>query len=599
VHRRIKKLDESIAGRIAAGEVVERPSSIVKELLENALDAGADRIEIELEEGGTLSIGITDNGEGIDSGDIALAFERHATSKIEDFDDLYRIHSFGFRGEALSSIASISRIDMISRREESLHGTRVIVEGGRISEIKEAGSPRGTRIRVTDIFYTTPVRKKFLKKATTEQAHCLEYITRLALCTYECGITVRTKKKTILTIPPARDMRERTSFVLGRTFADSARPIGAERGDYAIGGLISRPDVSKSNTREMLYYINGRYVKDGFLNHAVMTAYRGILEPRRYPSVVIYLTMPPGDVDVNVHPTKMEVRFKHPRELYSLVVDSVMESLADTGPIGGKEPVTPRTRTGGEGIYYGQRITEAIRRYTLSQGGKGAGETGRRPLSAGGTGSGAGDTRPLFETETGIDEQISFTSLHYLGQFTNTYLFFTAPERVIVIDQHAAHERVLYERLRQRTAHGHSERQKLLLPEIIELQPAHFDLLAANMDILADTGLDVEPYGDNTIIVKSVTPLLAHIDLKVLVSDLIDEFVQTGKRGDIDHIREKVIAVMACRGAVKARERLTEEEVASLCRDLDSVPFAATCPHGRPLFVSLGTGDMERMFKRR
>ena len=598
MHRRIKKLDESIAGRIAAGEVVERPSSIVKELLENALDAGADRIEIELEEGGTRSIDITDNGEGIDGDDIALAFERHATSKIDDFDDLYRVQSFGFRGEALPSIASISRIDMISRREESLHGTRVIVEGGRISDIREAGSPRGTRIRVTDIFYTTPVRKKFLKKATTEQAHCLEYITRLALSTYACGITVRTKKKTILTIPPAKDMRERTSFVLGKDFADSAHTIGSDRGDYAIRGLISRPDVSKSNTREMLYYINGRYVKDGFLNHAVMTAYRGVLEPRRYPSVVIYLTMPPGDVDINVHPTKMEVRFRHPRELYSLVVDSIMASLADTGPIGGKEPVTPLTRTSGEGIYYGKRITEAIRRYTLSQGGKGVGEAVRRPLQAGGAWV-AGDTRPLFETDTVSDEQISFTALHYLGQFTNTYLFFTAQDRVIVIDQHAAHERVLYERLRRRTADGHSERQTLLLPEIIELQPAHFDLLAANMDILADTGLDIEPYGDNTIIVKSVTPLLSHIDLKVLISDLIDEFVQTGHRGDIDHIREKVIAVMACRGAVKARDRLTEEEVASLCRDLDSVPFAATCPHGRPLFVSLGTGDMERMFKRR
>jgi len=584
VIKRIKILDEAIASRIAAGEVVERPSSIVKELVENALDAGADHIEIELEEGGKKSIKITDNGEGIDGDDIAIAFERHATSKIDAYDDLFSVYSFGFRGEALSSIASISRIEMLSKREDALHGTRVLVEGGEIKEIVEAGSPRGTSIRVEDIFYTTPVRRKFLKKDSTEQAHCLDYITRLALCNYQCRITVSANNRSILNIPQAKNISERISLVLGREFIGNALPIDNKRGDHAVKGFISKPHFTKSNTKGMFYYINGRYVRDSFLNHAVMTTYRGMIEARRYPSVVLYLDIPTHDVDVNVHPTKMEVRFKNPREIYSLLVDSMMESLADTGPIAGKDYVIPPPVSRGGREYYTGRIEGAIKRYTLSMDKK-------RPVIS--------DTLPLFEREDKREERVLFSSFHYLGQITHTYLIFSTPDSMVIIDQHAAHERVRYERLKNLSPTSHEQNQKLLIPEIVELQPANFVLLMDNMSLLQDAGLEVEPYGENTIIIKSVPAFLSGIDLKAFISDATEEFSQTGKTENLEAIKEKIYALMACKGAVKARHKLSEEEVKKLCQDLDSVPFAATCPHGRPLFATFDIGDFERMFKRR
>ncbi|NQU03021.1 MAG: DNA mismatch repair endonuclease MutL [Syntrophaceae bacterium] len=582
--RRIKMLDERISSRIAAGEVVERPSSIVKELIENSLDAGADHIEIELEEGGKKSIKISDNGEGIDRDEIALAFERHATSKIYEFDDIFSICSFGFRGEALPSIASISKVEMLSKRKDALYGTRAIVEGGEIKEIAEAGCPSGTSIHVRDIFYTTPVRRQFLKKESTEQAHCLDYITRLALCNTNCGIKVAANKKTVLNIPRAKDMSERISFVFGREFIKNTLLVDGKRGDASVRGLISKPGFTKSNTKGMLYYINGRFVRDGFLNHAIMTAYRGMIEARRYPSVVLYVDMPTRDVDVNVHPTKMEVRFKTPRDIYSLLVDSMVESLADTGPIAEKDYFKVPSAAGRETNLYKGRVEEAIKRYTISR------DTKRGVV---------GDTLPIFEKDNKREERVSFSSLRYLEQIDNTYLVFSAPDRMVIMDQHAGHERVLYERLKKMSSGGHEQCQRLLIPEILDLQPGNYVLFLEKIAVLTDAGFEVEPYGENTIIIKSIPAMLAAVDLRALITDLIEEFSQTGKTGNTGEAKEKIYALMACKGAVKARQRLTNQEVERLCRDLDSAPFAATCPHGRPLFVTLDISDMERMFKRR
>ncbi|MBN2569489.1 MAG: DNA mismatch repair endonuclease MutL [Deltaproteobacteria bacterium] len=582
--KRIKILDKGTASRIEAGEVVERPSSIVKELIENALDAGADYIEIELEEGGKKSIKVVDNGEGIVGDDIALAFDRHATSKINEFEDLFSVRSFGFRGEALPSIASISKVEMLSKRRDALHGLRVLVEGGEIREIIEAGSPSGTSIHVKDIFYTTPVRRKFLKKDSTEQAHCLDCITRLALCNYKCRIKVLANNRMILNIPQAKDMRERISFTLGKDFAGNALSVDDSREGYSIKGLISRPHVTKFNTREMLYYINGRYVRDSFLNHAVMTAYRGVIEARKYPSVVLYVNVPTEDVDVNVHPTKREVRFKNPREVYSLLVDSMTDALAEAGPVAGKDYFIAPHVSGENKKYYTGRIDSAIKRYTVSR------DRNRETI---------GDTLELFERDDKIGERVSFSSLRYLGQVNNTYLIFSKHEGMVLIDQHAAHERVLYERLKRLPPHSHSQRQKLLLPEIIELQPGNYSVLIENIPVLKNTGIEIETYGENTIIIKSIPVVLSDVDLGALIADLAEEFSQTGRTGNVEAIKEKIYALMACKGAIKARNRVTEEEVRKLCEDLDSIPFAATCPHGRPLFVAFDRGEMERMFKRR
>lgn len=584
MNRKIKILDEAISSRIAAGEVVERPSSVVKELIENSLDAGADYIEIELEEGGKKSIKISDNGDGIDSDEISLAFERHATSKIYEFDDIFGVYTFGFRGEALPSIASISKIEMLTKRKDALYGVRAIVEGGNIKEIAAAGCPSGTSIYVKDIFYTAPVRREFLKKEATEQANCLECITRLALCNFNCRIKVVSNNKTVLNIHRAKDMSERISFVYGKEFIKNTLLVEGKRQGAFVKGVISRPGFTKSNTKGMLYYINGRFVKDGFLNHAVMTAYRGLIEARRYPSVVLYIDMPTCDVDVNVHPAKMEVRFKNPSDIYSLLIDSMVATLADTGPIAGKDHFTILSATARETNFYKGRVEDAVKRYRISR------DINRGVVS---------DTVPIFARDNKEEDRVSFSSLHYLEQLDSTYLVFAAPDSIVIIDQHAAHERVIFERLKKMSSSGREQYQKLLIPEIIDLQPGDYILLLENIAVIRDAGFEVEPYGENTIIIKSLPTILANVDLRELITDLIEEFSQTGKRGNIAETTEKIYALMACKGAVKAKNRLTNQEIVQLCEDLDAAPFAATCPHGRPLFVTLDISDMEKMFKRR
>jgi DNA mismatch repair protein MutL len=379
-------------------------------------------------------------------------------------------------------------------------------------------------------------------------------------------------------------MWERISFVFGKEFAKNTLPVEGERNGAFVKGVISKPDFTKSNTKGLFYYINGRFVKDGFLNHAVMTAYRGLIEARRYPSVVIYVNMPTRDVDINVHPAKMEVRFKNSREIYNLLVDSVVETLADTGPVTGKDCFTEPSPAGRETNFYKGRVEEAIKKYSIS-----------RDIRSGGI----RDTIPLFTEDTKPSDRVLFSSLRYLEQIDNTYLIFGAPGSIVIIDQHAAHERVIFERLKKMSFSDHEQYQTLLIPEIIDLQPGDYMLLLENIEVIKDAGFEVEPYGENTVIIKSLPVLMAAANLRQLITDLIEEFSQMGKRADISETREKIYTLMACKGAVKAKHRLTEQEIAKLCKDLDSIPFAATCPHGRPLFVTLDTGYMEKIFKRR
>ncbi len=588
---RIAVMPEELSSRIAAGEVIERPASIVKELLENSLDAGATDITVELEDGGKTLIKIVDNGEGIHKDDVPLAFERHATSKIYRFEDITELDSFGFRGEAIASIASVSKVEMLTRKEDSLSGTRVLVEGGVIRDVVDAGCPVGTSVIVRDIFYSTPVRMKFLKKDATEQSYCIEAITRIALSNPGTRIRVVARGKTVLDVPRTETLYDRVSLVLGKNFRQNSIRIEGKRGPACLEGFISTPDLTRSNAKGIFHYVNRRFVKDGLLNHALMSSYRWLIEPRKYPSAVLFFDLPPQEVDANVHPAKMEVRFRNSRDVYDLVVDSVAGTLAMQG-------ISREKRSGSEELAdsYRKRTEEALKQYTISA-------TPKRYLfdtTGHASKSGMPSTDPgiLARDYVTPGEGLSFSSLTYLGQTTGTYLIFSDNDGIVLMDQHAAHERVLFEKLRKRSS-KEGESQKLLIQEIISLSPGHFSLLMDNMELLTDVGIEIEPYGENTIRLKSIPSTLTQVNIELLIQDVIEEFIATGKTRTIDDMREKIYTLFACKGAIKAHQILSYEEVASLCEELDSIPFATHCPHGRPLYIRLDTAALEKMFKRR
>jgi DNA mismatch repair protein MutL len=591
--RRITVLPEEVASKIAAGEVIERPSSIVKELLENALDAGATDITIELRAGGKETIRIADNGAGIDPGDVPLAFERHATSKILTVDDLYDVHSFGFRGEALPSIAAVSRVEMATRRRGNVAGTRIVVENGRILANEAVGCPEGTSIAVSRIFDSLPVRKKFLRQDSTEQGHCLDIIVRVLLPHGAVRAKVLTGSKTLLEIPRTDNLHDRIVLLLGSDLRNHLFTVEGYRPEMRLSGYVSRPDFTRSSTRSMFFYVNGRYVRDPLLSQSVMNAYRNLLEARKYPACSLFIELPPESIDVNVHPAKLEVRFRRPQDVRDLLTGGLAAALSGVRPASQAAPAFPpsgRAATPGRsGVY------EALRRYSLS-----AGIAARQPMTPS-TGpledvpDFGGGQDGLLSAAAGERKRVAFSSLDYLGQIEGTYLVFSAPGILILLDQHAAHERILYERLRG-SADGSLEVQSLLIPEVLEMNPRDFNLLIASGDLLRQAGVEVEAFGENTAVVKSVPALIGQADVKALVREILDGITDSGIAQD--EMRDRILIRMACRGAIKAHQALTTDEVKRLCRDLDSSPFASNCPHGRPVFIELPALGIERLFKR-
>ncbi len=603
---KIAILPEDLTRKIAAGEVVERPASIVKELLENALDAGATDISIELERGGCGSIRIIDNGEGIDIEDVPLAFERYATSKIYEFDDIYKVASYGFRGEALPCIASVSSVEMITRKRSHLSGMKIIVEAGQIKMISEAGCPVGTSIYVSRIFDSVPVRRKFLKSDKTEQGHCIDVITKMALAHPGVKVRVTANGKDVLNIAATRDESERLSIVLGMDFMNTMLPVKHTKGELSCRGFISRPEQTWSSAKHLYFYVNNRYVRDYLLNHAVITAYRRLIEAKKYPSVVLFVDLSPDDVDVNVHPTKMEVRFRNPRNIYDLTVEALVSALArispdaETSETSDHQGESARKHPAG----YKMRVDEALKRYTLSSG-------DRKLFFSHGEvypGKHQPEEKDSSEGEKLLREQpdasggsIVFTELEYLGQFAGTYLVFTSAEGLTIVDQHAAHERILFEKLKMRSCQKCDKMasQRLLLPEVVSLSPRDYTFLMDCIDILEDTGMEVEPFGGNAVVVKSVPVMFTHVNAAEMIAELIDAFSDEDRRLKIQERKDMIFQFLACRGAVKANQKLSPSEVTALCHDLDNTPFSSTCPHGRPVYVSFEVNDMEKMFKRR
>ena len=674
----IRVLPSNLVNQIAAGEVIERPASAVKELVENALDAGATRIEVTLKAGGKTLIAVEDNGKGMDAEDLALAVERHATSKPPS-DDLFNVQFLGFRGEALPSIASVAKMKITTRQESAENGWELEIKGGAKGEVRPCSRARGTRIEVRDLFFATPARLKFLKADSAEAGACADIISRIALANPEVAFYLYVDEKKKIALPAANgdffDARlRRAAEVMGREFSENALEVKGERDGMKLSGLVSLPTYNKANTLSQYLFVNNRPVRDKLLLGALKGAYAGVLENSRYPACALFLEVEPMYVDVNVHPAKAEVRFFDQQGVRSLLVGAVRSALlagdkrsADkvdlaaltddfvpgqerldgaavpggglNGACGGTESFAADVAAGGvlrepeytdagsgrnygrdagfgtdagfatgrggvNGGYYGAGMGTGIdagtaygadRRFTAFQG---------RPGSAGG-GCGSGVLPELErkfsvrveEPAAGAEDEAGPLGVAK-AQFHDTYILAQAEDALILVDQHAAHERIVLERLKAAMAAGERlPSQLLLLPEVVDLSLTQKAALAGEFESLAKLGLVLEDFGAG-VMVREVPALLKDAAIKKMVADLADEMAEWGATTVVEDKINHIAATMACHGSVRAGRRLNIAEMNHLLREMERTPHSAQCNHGRPTYVRLEVADLERLFHR-
>jgi len=592
----IRQLPESLVNRIAAGEVVERPASVVKELVENALDAGARRIEVVLSGGGRRLIRVTDDGGGMTAGDLALAVERHATSKLAN-DDLDAIATLGFRGEALPSIGAVARLSIVTRARDADAGSEISVEGGRKSEVRPAALGQGTRIEVRDLFYATPARLKFLKSDRAETAAAVEAVKRLALARPDVAFTLVAEDRAPVTYAARGDDTEgrlaRMADVLGADLRENAVPVEGEREGASISGLAGLPTFSRANSLAQYLFVNGRPVRDKVLLGAVRAAYADLLHGDRYPVVALFLSLDPREVDVNVHPAKTEVRFRDPGLVRALLIRALKDALG----VGAMRAAT----------------TGAARLVSFARPNIG----GVRPAQAW-RGSAAPAYAPGFEEEQALFDAIAAPSADAradlapaapdlldkpLGaaraQLHETYIVAQTRDGLVVVDQHAAHERIVYERLKAALARDGVARQILLVPQVVELDPDDAAALAERAEELAKLGLVVEPFGSGAVLVREVPALLGDTDVVGLVHDLAEHVAEWDQSLPLERRLLAVASSMSCHGSVRAGRRLKPDEMNALLREMETTENAGQCNHGRPTYVELKLVDIEKLFGRR
>jgi len=570
-------LSEALANRIAAGEVVERPASVVKELVENGLDAGAKEISVRVEGSGVSLIHVSDDGEGISREDLPLALERHSTSKVKEEADLFRISTLGFRGEALPSIGSVSRLEIVSRARGEEAGYRLRVEGGKRGEPLPAGCPVGTTVEVRDLFFNTPARRKFLKSPATELGHVCDVVNRMAVAFPVVHFRLYHGERLLCDHVPTLQLEDRLRQVLGPEIAASMVSFTWNRGEIRISGLLSSAPNSFSNSRCLLTYVNHRFVRDRILTHALLEGYETLLMKGRYPAAVLYLELPLEEVDVNVHPSKYEVRFRRQSEVHDAVVEAVRDGLRREA----KEPA-PRA------IVKDERAFVGVRENPL-------------PYPAPSFKSEFQFARPgSVESETKQEEVENgfYSSLEVLGQILGCYLVCASPQGLVLIDQHAAHERVAFERMRHQLDCGKLERQNLLIPQTLELPLHEASLLEQNLGALSQLGFSVEGFGPNTFAIESVPALLPAGDYRDLLRGMVVELAHVERSMELRQNLEERLMTIACHSVIRANRKLSKEEIEALLRDLDQIDFATQCPHGRPVLIQFSEEQLERMFKR-
>ncbi len=593
--RRVRRLPGAVIDQIAAGEVVERPASVVKELVENALDAGSGRIRVEVRGGGRDWIAVTDDGCGMSPEDAALSLERHATSKISAAEDLANIHTFGFRGEALAAIASVSRVRLRSRRREDPEALELQLEGSEVVHRRAVGGPPGTRIEVAGLFESVPARRKFLKSDTTEWGHVSDWLARTALSLPAVHFDIQRDDRPAVSWPSTQEPLDRIAAVVGEADAAAFTPVSWEEGRARLEGFVTRPERHRSTTAGIYLYVNRRPVKDRVIQHALIEIYRDLLPRGRFPAAVLFLELPTESVDVNVHPAKVEVRFADPRAVHALVRHAVRAALSARGWL------TGATEAAGPAQPVGRRFADP--------GGESPAQTGWGFAGSSATAAIAADG-PALEAETGAaitgSTGIRFADLPLLGQLLATYLVLESKEQLLLIDQHAAHERVLFERLRAQWLERGVEAQGLLAPTVVQLEPLAFAALSECAEATLALGFDWEAYGETSVAIRSVPALLTDRDPGQLLRNLADELAAAGVAADALRrgsrnlaAADQVFASLACHAARRKGDVLDPTEQRALLDALDAIPWAPCCPHGRPVAVPFELAEIERRFARR
>ncbi len=640
---RIHVLPEHVANKIAAGEVVERPASVVKELLENALDAGATRIRVQLEAGGKKLIQVTDDGCGMVRDDAMLSFERHATSKIKDAEDLLAVATLGFRGEALPSIASVARLRLETRAADEDSGTVIEINGGKLLKVEEAGLPAGTSVAVRDIFFNTPARRKFLKAESTELSHIASLVTHYALAHPGKHFELHSTTNALLVAPPVETYADRIYQIFGKDVLEQLVPVAAtaplervglpqpppwrreadyqppEPGEARVRGFVSRPEVQKLNRNSIFVFVNARLIRDRVVQHALTEAYRNILPPTVFPVVLLFLELPTGEVDVNVHPSKTEVRFRQQQYVHDLVRDTVRAALMAARPVPHFTSEITAQPSASAALSPGARLLTAdqmpanaaagdFRLHAPPQNQSFRFEPGAVvdanaavpaaviPAQAAGSARN-GCAGPIA---TGLDarEVPPISSLRPLGQVRDSFIVAVAGDGLWIIDQHVAHERVLFERvLRQGAAEG-VEGQRLLMPLVVELTPAQQAVFSELADELQRNGFEAEPFGARTIAVKTAPAGVDAADVERLLHELLDQFQREEQATNLEAVHTRIAASIACHAAIKVNTPLEGNKMEWLVRELARTECPMTCPHGRPVLLRYSFEEIQRAFKR-
>lgn len=634
---KIQVLPEAIANKIAAGEVIERPSSVVKELVENSIDAGASQIAVEIRNAGKKLIRVVDNGSGMNKDDAKLAFERHATSKISSAEDLFAIHTLGFRGEALPSIASVSKLQLVTRTGDSLSGIKIEMDSGKLIGITDAGAPIGTTISIHDLFFNTPARLKFLKSDFTEISQITTIVTHLALAYPGISFRLLLDGKEIFHSTSVTDLRDRVVAVLGKETEKELLKMESEESGLKVIAYIGRPSLTRKNWFSLLVFVNGRFISNRSINNAVYEGYHGFLMVGRYPVGVLFLQIDPKDVDVNVHPTKREVRFVNEKRVQELIVSAVKKTLQQTQLIPEIKTTTPSdspslTKEGEGGRSkdfkrpdFNQQIQQALQSRqqplpTLSTPpsppvptSSPVGATGRSPLQnptvpqakekerkrkrPSCAAESEESTVDFIESQRPISDT-NFPDLFPLAQLDETYIICRSGDDLLIVDQHAAHERVLFDKLLPKMEQTTPNIQHLLIPVNVELSARESALLQEYLGDIQAMGMEIDSLGGNTFTIRAIPQLVEHADYREILLDLLDTFSNLNNRLPTDQLRYKMAAVMSCRAAIKAGDSQNKSEWMTLVKQLQQTQHPYTCPHGRPTVIRLTKSELEKRFKR-
>ena len=635
----IRVLPEDIANKIAAGEVIERPASVVKELMENAIDAGATQISVTIRNAGKNLIQVVDNGCGMNSEDAKLSFERHATSKIKILDDLFSILTLGFRGEALPSIASISKIELITRTSESVSGTRIEIEGGQFLNISDYGAPVGTSFSVYHLFYNTPARLKFMRTDATENNHIINTVTHLALSCPEIGILLMIDNREIFNLPPVKSLRDRVIGVLGKELDKELLEVNHSNDTMQVKGFIARPAYTRLNWSQFMTYVNGRLISSKPVNSAVLEGYHGFLMTGRYPAGILFIQLDPRDVDVNVHPSKREVRFNHENQIKYGITDAVKNALQQKKvipeiqesfvasietlktPLLQPQPVpkvqnTPTDKPDFRRPDFNQLVQKALSKRTVQE----------KPVTpvASPTSIPSSQTitaqpvqkelnisikKPLCAADQGKSENLSevpepalfetkLPDLIPLAQLDETYIICRSGNDLLIIDQHAAHERILFDKLLPKMENFIPSIQPLLIPVLIELTPRESSILEEYRDIIESLGIEIEALSSNTYAIRTMPQLLDRTEPKEILRDILDSIIASPERTAADQKRYHITSVISCRAAIKAGDIQKPAEWQNLIKELQNAENPYTCPHGRPTIIRLTKSELEKRFKR-